>query len=570
MNWLSKILNLKLVITLFLGPLSALAVVDMGSAGYSHTWVDYTLPSSGAEIKVARVYKSRSIYNGLFGFGWCSAFETSLKVLPEDVIKISECGSGQSVLYSVKPVSRASVDASIDKIIEQMKKDPSLKVVSTSYWNQQKTSLLEDEDKRIQLAQKYKLIPELADKVAYKANAVQVESVIWEKAKKQFVRTGADGRIQRFDSLGRLIQQQEPTGVFTKYSYNNDLLVRVDDGGSRFLNISYNEQKKIKEISGVNKLRITYSYSNRGQNLSAVQIASPEASSKAKSVETYSYEYDAYNNLTRAVWPDKTQVSLAYDTQKDWVTQFTGRDQCRETYTYKDSGTTKLHHVAVVNRMCGKKTDSTNAKYEFWYDRRSTGQEVMVRARIESGADFEDVTYDATTGNKTQLKTKEDTIYFEYYDNAQLKSRRSSRLLAEYTYDTKNGAVKTVKLTEYNGKGEVTKAVQSTAQYNTRGQVSSVENSEGKKINLSYDERARVVQVVDQDKVRYNVEYSDRHNLPSKVTATGLGSVTVAYGPNGQITSIQSPQGNSMALKVSSAYEKAMNLLNPVTRVLYR
>lgn len=551
---------------LFLAPLSALAVVDMGSAGYSHTWVDYTLPSSGAEIKVARVYKSRSVYNGLFGFGWCSAFETRLKVLPEDVIKISECGSGQSVLYSTKPVTRAQVEASVDKIIEQMKKDPSIKVVSTGYWNQQKAILFEDEDRRIQFAQKYKLIPDITEKTPYKANAVQAESVVWEKSKKYFVHTGADGRIQRFDSAGRLIQQYETSGVFTKYTYNNDLLVRVDDGGSRFLNISYNEQKKIKEISGVNKLRMTYSYSNRGQNLASVQITAPEF----KGTETYSYEYDNYHNMTRAIWPDKTQVSLVYDTQKDWVTQFVGRDQCRETYSYKDSGAAKLHHVAVVNRSCDKKADSTNAKYEFWYDRRPTGQEVMVRSRIESNGNFEDTTYDAATGSKTQLKTKDDTIYFEYYADAQLKSRRSARLLAEYTYDPKNRAVKTVKLTEYNDKGEAAKTVQSTAQYNSRGQVSAVENSEGKKINLSYDERSRVVQVVDQNQVKFNVEYSDRHNLPSKITASGLGSVTVGYGSNGQITSIQSPQGSSMALKVSSAYEKAMNLLNPVTRVLYR
>ncbi len=83
-----------------LASLHSFAIVDMNSASYSNSWVDLEVPGSGYDLKVIRAYKSRTLYNGIFGFGWCSEFETKLTTTPEGGVKINECGDGLEVYYT--------------------------------------------------------------------------------------------------------------------------------------------------------------------------------------------------------------------------------------------------------------------------------------------------------------------------------------------------------------------------------------------------------------------------------------------------------------------------------------
>ena len=74
---------MKIVITLFmltLYPLSSWAVVDMKNANFADTWFDLIAPGTGFDLRVTRTYNSRSVFNGIFGYGWCSNLETSLNI----------------------------------------------------------------------------------------------------------------------------------------------------------------------------------------------------------------------------------------------------------------------------------------------------------------------------------------------------------------------------------------------------------------------------------------------------------------------------------------------------------
>jgi hypothetical protein len=72
----------------------AFAIVDMKSANFSDNWTDLTVPGVGYDLRVNRSYNSRSLFNGLFGFGWCSDYETKIEVTPESNLKLTECGGG--------------------------------------------------------------------------------------------------------------------------------------------------------------------------------------------------------------------------------------------------------------------------------------------------------------------------------------------------------------------------------------------------------------------------------------------------------------------------------------------
>ena len=76
------------------------AIVDMKNANYSFTWFDSVAHPGARSAKLYRTYNSRSLYDGNFGFGWCTDFETRLDVL-FDTIRVVECGGGLEVFYAL-------------------------------------------------------------------------------------------------------------------------------------------------------------------------------------------------------------------------------------------------------------------------------------------------------------------------------------------------------------------------------------------------------------------------------------------------------------------------------------
>jgi hypothetical protein len=110
------------------------ALVDMNNASYSNAWIDLEVPGSGYDMKVVRAYKSRTLFNGMFGFGWCSDFETKLETTSEGNIKVSQCGDGQETLYSAREITKKDIDNTISQVITKMKADGKIKATSSEYW----------------------------------------------------------------------------------------------------------------------------------------------------------------------------------------------------------------------------------------------------------------------------------------------------------------------------------------------------------------------------------------------------------------------------------------------------
>jgi hypothetical protein len=70
---------------------SCLADVDLQQASYYKTWTDFTVQSHGVQLAFQRTYKSRSIYQGIFGFGWCTEFEKHLEFSKDRDLILNDC-----------------------------------------------------------------------------------------------------------------------------------------------------------------------------------------------------------------------------------------------------------------------------------------------------------------------------------------------------------------------------------------------------------------------------------------------------------------------------------------------
>ena len=108
-------------IALFFFSVTSFAVVDTRSAGYSRVDEDFRVSGSGFELKIERASSSRSLYNGIFGYGWCSNFETRLDTLPGNIMRGVECGGGMEIIYRPKKQG-LNIDKQVQSILAEVKK----------------------------------------------------------------------------------------------------------------------------------------------------------------------------------------------------------------------------------------------------------------------------------------------------------------------------------------------------------------------------------------------------------------------------------------------------------------
>src|SRR5690606_25418387 len=83
---------------------SAHALVAVGNGNYfkSFTDVEHEAPANSFQLKVTRVYNSRSQFDGIFGYGWGSDFEAFLVPSVDGGVVVQESGGGDKTRFSPK------------------------------------------------------------------------------------------------------------------------------------------------------------------------------------------------------------------------------------------------------------------------------------------------------------------------------------------------------------------------------------------------------------------------------------------------------------------------------------
>lgn len=538
------------------------ALVDMNNASYSNAWIDLEVPGSGYDMKVIRAYKSRTLYNGMFGFGWCSDFETKLTTTSEGNIKISECGDGQETLFSAREITKKDVDSVIGKIIAKMKTDSKIKAATPEYWKKITDQIFEDDDERNKLAKQYGISIPIKEGVKFMANGKEVENVVL--GKEYYTRTLVDGSSQRYDLQGRLTHMYDKNSNFLKFEYDKDgTLKEVNDNNARRLTFKYYPNKKVKLITGPNGLMSEYKYSSQ-EDL----VWNRNAWAK-KENEYYTFEYNEFHNLVKSTWPDKTSIAMKYDNTKDWVLAFTDREKCTENYKYETAEVSpKFHYWSTVTKTCDKKVVVSN-RYEFWHKQLANGQIILSRVMQNVNGSITDITYHDTFGKPVTIKKNNEKLNYEYYADGLIKIKEMNNAKVEFTHDPALKKVASVKTTYTNDKGKVISAKSTSFKYDSKGNLTNAENSDGQKIIMTYDLKGRIATITDQAKKIVKIDYEERYGKPSVVTRPGLGTIKVSYKPGGDIAKVDSAEGPTVASQVASAFNNLLDVIAPATQELY-
>lgn len=535
---------------------SSFALVDMKNANYSNTWTDMEAQGAGYDMKVVRTYNSRSLFNGMFGFGWCSDFETSLEVTPEGNLKIKECGAGVGITYAPGDLSKVDVQKTINSIVAKMKSEKKVGQ-SESYYKELEKDLLSDENKRFKMAREYGINAPIKEGTKYMANGKEVEHMIFQKT--HYTRNFADGSSQRFNLDGRLLAIYDKNGNFLKFTYDKDLIKEIADNNSRRLTFKYFPNKKVQKIVGPGGLMAEYRFENL-DDLSMVKNAW---------ANTYSYQYDDLHNLVKATWPDKTSIDIKYDKKNDWVVSFKDRDNCAEAYNYEFSkDSPRNHYWATVKKVCGKETVADN-RYEFWYRDRPDGQSYLHRVLTAINSNTTDISYHEVFGKPTTIVKNGDRISYDYYPDGLVKTKSSANSRMIYQYQPQIKKVSEVQILYFNAKGDQIAKKSTQFQYDQKGNLINAMNSDGQKIVMAYDNRGRIATITDQAKKQVSIQYEERFGKPAIVTRPGLGTIKVSYKANGEIQNVESKQGPTVAMQVASTFNNLLDIIAPATAELY-
>lgn len=187
-----------------------------------------------------------------------------------------------------------------------------------------------------------------------------------------------DGGTQIFTSSGGLDEIRRPSGetlVVTRDS--KDRPERITSSLGPQIKLVYDPQNsRVVRVEGSESaaskaVRLTYRY--KEGNLT-------EAADEAASL--FLYSYDAFHNLTRIDYSDKTFESLNYDDAQDRVARIRNRDNCVESYDFQTPQ--KDHLVSTAEKTCsGLKVSST--RHEYWHRIDSAGQIYLAQARVTRG-----------------------------------------------------------------------------------------------------------------------------------------------------------------------------------------
>jgi YD repeat-containing protein len=533
---------------------SAFAIVDMKNANYSNTWVDIEVPGSGYELKIARTYNSRSLLNGIFGFGWCSDFETKIEKTAEGNLKLTECGAGQETFYYPREFGRKEIDKTISQIAARLRETRKMEERQLKALTDQMVS---DHDLRAQYATDLKIAIPVKEGTQFFANGREVENILF--AKGYYTRSLPDGSSMRFSVEGRLTHLYDKNGNFLKFEYDKDAIREVVDNNGRRLSFKFYTNKKVKSIVGPNGISAEYKYANLDDL----------ASVKNGWGNTYGYEYDDLHNLTKANYPDGKSIALTYDKKNDWVTSFTDREKCTEVYKYEFSESEpKMHYWATVKKTCGKEVVN-ESKHEFWFKTRKDGQVYLQRVASTINGNITDITYHEDFGKPVSIRRNSDIATFDYFPNGQVKKKSTPLANFTYDYDKQSRKVASVVVTFLNDKGKVLQTKKTEFKYDAKGNLTWAANSDGQKIQMTYDNRGRIATIIDHAKKTVKIEYEERFGKPAMVHRPGLGTIKVSYKSNGDIDKVSSNEGPTVAMQVASTFNNLLDIISPATAEIY-
>jgi RHS repeat-associated protein len=444
---------------------------------------DYNLPGVGENISVTRFFNSLSKRTGLFGFGWSTEYDESVEAIGGKMVRLN-MPDGKAVYFG--------------------RTDTSLPFTT--------------------LTKKF-----------YGNMVANVDNT--------YTLTFKDGRVHRFNTLGKLISLADRNNNLTTLNYDGSgRLGSIVDAFGRTLFVTTDTGGRVTGLS---------------DNFGAVAT----------------YTYGTSNQLLTANFPDGSKYDFTYESNYGFMPITEVKDALgnileKHQYIYQDNGS-GIRPKATTSEIAGgaekytlsygagttQVTDGLNRVTNYTYQTRGAGQNVItqVQGLCNCGGSSQTMSYEYDANlNKTKKTDGNGNITTMTYDaDGNMLTETDPTGTKTYTYNT-NGQVLTatdqmsgITTVVYNVNGKpltLTDALGkvTTLTYNTRGQVLTLNDARDKTTTLTYDAFGNLSQIKDPNLKLTTFTYDARNRMLTQKNALNF-TTTFAYDLNNRVNKITYP-----------------------------
>jgi YD repeat-containing protein len=562
----ARIASAVATLLILLASLPAAAEVSLKNGNFFTGSKDIIF-SGGFELKIERVYNSKTAFKGIFGNGWGNEYEVYLDVGGDGAVTVHEYGGGAENRFDSPAMTPDEIAKSVDQIVtvakartdvtgEQNLKTYSQKLVSDAMFREGEWR------KYIKLGLlQQRLLPVgtrlISGRFSYQSITVQRDG---------YRRDFDNGRIEFYRKDGRLRQVSDKNGNYITFSYDIPGQVTIHDDLNRSLMLSLNEKGLVTRVEGSNGGVCTYRYNEQDELVYA----------NDSDHKTYEYEYDAgkRHNLTKMSYPDGTKMLVTYYPWEQFenVKSVTDRDGTLTEYTY-DVDPKDPHHYTVAVKAStgpdktGKRKPISSSSYEYINTTKPDGEEFTARLVTIIDGDRTDTTYNLD-GLPTRIERNGRIVTFAYDSHGHVLEKVEPEVSTELTYDPITSKVSSVRKSD-TPTGKV--AYQGNFSYDSKGNLLTA-SSEGISVTLIYDTKGRIAELDSNDGKKIAFEYN-ANSKPVKISVlehkdeTGktipTASINVTYTNSGDIKKVDSDSGRATALAVTSAFQRLLDLIRP-------
>jgi YD repeat-containing protein len=542
----------RLLIGLALVGLTSLTSLANVSLKNGNFFIGYTdaVYSGGFEPKIERVYNSKTSFKGIFGWGWGSEYELYLEVMGDGSVLVHEYGGGAENLFSPNAPSPGDLELAIEQIATAATQAKHL--TSSEQTNRYKARLRTDAMFRNDEWTKYVKAGRLTRRVVevgarFSSFRFSYQYVL--RTATGYQRHFGTGRVETFDDQGRLTEITDKNNNWIRFTYGeNGRWTALQDNFGRAFRFAWRSDRLLESITTDDGSRATFRYNDVGELVYSKDVDG--------NVYTFGYTPDNRHNLSRIGYQDGTSMEIAYHglALQENVKSVKDRDGTLTEYSYSTPGSDRL--IVEVAVTSGKEVISRST-YEYVTRRKDNGEEWTERQVTVLDGERTETVYSECCGQPVFIAKGADTTRFAYDLSGRVTYKETTDGIDSLQYHPSIGKVThAVHLTKPGRERSW-----SRFEYDDRGNLIGAENSDTVRVTLEYDDNGRIRLMRSADS-----ELSFKYNSNSKpieIRDPKLGAILVTYKKNGEVDKVSSDGGREIALRVTSAFQRLLDLIRP-------
>lgn len=543
--------------------------VNVTNGNLVHTETDFNLPGRGIPFSLTRTYNSKLDYDGPFGFGWTSTYDTGLMVQPDGSV-LHRGADGSQNLYTKQTDGSFRAPPGVQTVLTQS---------GANYVLRELQGLEHHFDSAGRL---FRIVDPNSNQLTFSYDGAGRLQTITDSVGRLITLTSdASGLIQsvsdplervwryQYDTGRNLTAVVDPLGNTQRYSYyatghiTHNIEKITDKNGKAITFFYYENDKVFRHVDAVGATR-TFYYNPFWQETRVVNeigftrvFAYDDQGNLIKLTEetggVHTYTYDSNRNMLSHTDPFGNGTTYEYDARGNPtrivnVLAHTVSHQYEPVYNKRTRTDDNGHITQMAYDSRGNLTSVTDALNNVTtttYD--AQGQPITITRPLNNVTTN---TYD-DRGNLVQVEDALGNITRHQYDavgRLTLTTDANSRV-TKRVYDALDRLIRVTDA--LNGNTDST--------YDPVGNITAVKNARGHTTRHVYDAVNRRIQTIDALNGTTSFEYDGLGQLTARTDALGA-KTRYRYDGLGNQTEVVDPLGNV----ARSVYNANSNLLRKV------